>query len=997
MFETPAGSNPEAGIDRRPPHVWSIAPDRPFVDTLAAGLIARVGDDPLALARSTILLPTRRSARALTEAFLRVRDGRALLLPRMIALGELEADEDPADAAELPPALDRLERQLTLARLVMARPGAFAVAPDQALRLAAALADLIDEVETEQADFAGLAELAPEEFAAHWQKTLEFLQIVTLFWPAHLAERGAIDPARRRVLALERHADRWSRRPPADPVIAAGFINADPALARLLAVVARLPDGAVILPGLDLELDNLAWDAVAPTHPQFGLKTILAAIGVERRAIRPWTGLTQLPAPRVRLLSEALRPAETTDAWRNKGRIAPTALGGLLRVDCATAGEEAEVIALAMRRTLETPGRTAALVTPDRGLARRVAAALRRWDIEVDDSAGRSLAETPVGIWLLLIAEAAASGFAPRPLLAMLKHPFAACGLPPETLREHVRLLERAVLRGPRPAPGLNSLIRLVQQAKHDSVGKDPEARGQLIAWLESLDARLAPFVARLATGGTLGELVAAHGQAAEALAETRDEAGALRLWRGEDGEAAAALLARLDVIGGAWAAPVGADHYPAILATLMRDAVVRPLYGAHPRLFIWGLIEARLQRADLMILGGLNEGTWPPAPGEEPWMSRSMRAAFGLPALETRIGLAAQDFALAAAAPEVILTRAARVEGAPSVAARFLSRLDAVLAGEELAIDIATGEDFQRWAAALDDPGEFRPWPRAAFAPPLAARPTRLSVTAIETWRRDPYALYAQRILRLRALDPLDADPGAAERGQFIHEALDRFVRDTPGTLPADSLQRLLAIGRDAFGEALDHPAVAAFWWPRFVRVAGWFLSNYEAERRKAGLRTVATECEGGLDLAVAGAAFRLTCTADRIDRRPDGLYEIIDYKTGQPPKPVAVVSGWAPQLPLEALILEAGGFRGISADPVGALGFLRLGGGQPPGEACDALGKKDDLRKVLDATRAGLHSLIEAYRNPAAAYVSKPRPDLAYPGDYDHLARVDEWMAAP
>ncbi len=981
------------------PRVFTIESGIAFADALARGLSAEAGADPLALAAMTILLPTRRAGRALTDAFLRVNDGAALLLPRLLALADLDSDEDAIDAAEIPPVLDPLERQLILARLVMSRGGPFGVSPDQALRLGAALADLIDEVETEQADFVQLTELAPERFAGHWQQTLEFLKIVTTHWPEILRGQGAIDPAHRRVLALTRRAERWRRHPPPGPVIAAGFISADPALAALIAIVAKLPRGSVVLPGLDRDLDNESWDAIAETHPQFGLKRLIETIGIARGNVAPWPAVASadlaVAAPRVALLREALRPAETTEAWRSGPPIDPSALAGLIRVDCATAGEEAEVIALAMRHALETPGRTAALVTPDRALARRVAAALARWDIEVDDSAGRSLAETPVGIWLSLIAEAVAADFAPRNLLAMLKHPLASCGMQPEELRRLIRILERAVLRGPRPAPGLDSLrLLLIGVPAGEFPGTEAD-RQALAALLIDIAKLLDPLVASWSSGGALPELLGRHAEAAEAMAATPLEPGALRLWRGDDGEAAAGLLARLQGLGGDWLPPLSLDRFPAVLHELMATVTVRPAYGLHPRLSIWGLIEARQQRADLMILGSLNEGTWPPLPGEEPWMSPGMRKEFGLPPREARIGLAAQDFVLAAAGPNVLLTRALRIEGAPTVQARWLSRLDAVLAGSSLSLPAGPGRVWRGWAEALDDPGRYAPWPRPAPCPPLAARPRRLSVTRIETWMRDPYALYAHQILRLRALDALDSDPGAAERGQFVHHALDAFVKAFPASLPGDAREQLLAAGREAFGEALRYPSVAAFWWPRFERIADWFL-GFEQERRQAGARPLATEIHGEIAFESGGRLFKLTAEADRIDRLPNGQLAIIDYKTGKPPTPAVITLGIAPQLPLEGVMARRGGFTGIAPGEIGELRFLQLSGGNPAGNSTNAV---DDglLNATIDAAWDGLLQLIAAFDDPATPYRSRPQPEFAYAGDYDHFARIEEWESAP
>lgn len=974
--------------------VFTIPAGIAFADSVAHGLLDRAAGDPLALAAMTVLLPTRRAARAVTDAFLRVADGKALLLPRLLPLADLDGDAVAALDAALPAAIDPLERRLLLARLVLGGGDRFAATPDQALRLADALASLIDEVETEQADFAKLQDLAPEEFAQHWQQTLEFLGIVTAHWPAILTERGIVDPARRRRLALAARVESWRHRPSADPVIAAGFTAADPALAALIAAVARLPHGMVVLSGLDKHLEEEGWDAIEPSHPQYGLKRIIEAIGTARADIALWpaAGCAE-PTARARLLSEALRPAATTERWRQGPKIDPAALEGLARLDCDTEGEEAEAIALAMREALETPGRTAALVTPDRGLARRVAAALQRWGVDVDDSAGRSLSETPVGVWLRLVAEAVIGNFAPRTLLAMLKHPLAACGLAPEDLRRRARALERAVLRGPRPGPGLSGLVRALNEAEESRFDGGADEKRIIETWVEDLARRLRPFTEIVeAGGGPLADLVLRHGEAAEALADTPGEDGPLRLWRGQDGEAAADLLARLAGPIGAAFSELPARDYPASLGTLMSGVTVRPLYGAHPRLAIWGLIEARLQRADVMILGGLNEGSWPALPGDEPWMSRPMRARFGLPPLEAAIGLTAQDFVLAAAAPSVLLTRAERVGGAPAVPARFLSRLDTLLAGSGLELPCAPARRWQGWAGRLDQPDALSPWPAPEPRPPLHARPRKLPVTAIETWMRDPYALYARYILGLRALDPLDSDPGAAERGEFIHDALDRFVGAHRSELPDDAVAQLLRAGRDAFGGALAHPAVAAFWWPRFARITRWFLESFEGPRRRDGTTVLATEVRGSLDIAAPGGVFQLTAKADRIDRLPGGWLAILDYKTGRVPQPAEVETGLAPQLPLEAAIAQFGRFEGVPRGEVGELGFLRLTGGNPPGAWKPALAH-DELDAVILAAHAGLARLVERFDDPLTPYRAKPRPEWAIGSDYDHLARVEEW----
>lgn len=965
--------------------VFTIPAGEPFLATLGRGLLHEAGDDPLALAAVTVLLPTRRACRALAETLLRLADGRAMLLPRMRPLGDVDEDELAFDSGfgsdelALHPAVPELRRRLLLAELVrVPRPDLDAA---QAAQLAEELTRLLDALQREDLALADLEDITPESFAAHWQETLKFLQVLAEPWQTLLEAERAMDPVARRGLLLRRLAERWRLNPPSERIVAAGSTGSIPATAELLATVATLPRGAVVLPGLDQTLDEAAWEALAPSHPQYGLRQLIAGLGVARAEVATWPAAADAPPPpRVRLLSEALRPAATTERWRDLADGESLRLDGLWRIDCAGPKEEAATIAVLMRQTLETPEATAALVTPDRTLARRVAVELARWGVQVDDSAGVPLETTSPGTFLRLVATALATELTPVPLLSMLKHPLSRGGRPAAEFKTQVRHLERRVLRGPRPAPGFRGLAGAVQEA---------DGHRRLQQFVEALAAAGEEF-ARLAGSAetALGTLVDAHIAFAEWL--SRDEAGQVLLWHGEAGEAAARFVYELHAAA-AGLRSIAPAHYPELLRHLMAGQAVRPRFGRHPRLHIWGPLEARLQQADLVILGGLNEGTWPAEALVDPWLSRPMRLRVGLPAPERRIGLAAHDFCEGASAPRAVLTRAARVEGTPTVPSRWLLRLDGVLNAAGLAWPDQWPADLKAWQAALDDPGGYRPVGAPTIAPPLAARPRQLSVTQVETWMRDPYSIYARHILRLEALEPIDADPGAAERGTVVHEALEAFVAAYPERLPEDAYERLLECGRRAFGAMLHRPGVAAFWWPRFEAVARWFL-EVEAGRRPEA-RPLATEVRGELTVATAGGPFRLTAHADRIDRLADGSLALIDYKTGAPPSDRLIRLGYAAQLPLEAAIARAGGFEGIGPAEVGELAHWRLSGGRVAGEIKRL---KLDPAEAAEQALQGLERLIARFDDPATPYLARPRPEMAPRfSDYEHLARIKEWAS--
>jgi ATP-dependent helicase/nuclease subunit B len=975
--------------------VATIAAGEPFLEVLAEHLLAR-GDDRLA--ETLILLPSRRACLAARAAFLRVAEGRALLLPRLLPIGEPDEAElvlDPDIELELPPVLPPLRRRLLLTRLVLAREE---TAHEQAIRLAGELETLLDELQNEEIALDRLDALVPEQFAEHWQRTLRFLSILRETWPRILQAEGRLEPAERRRQLLDAVAARWRRRPPDRPVVAAGVTGTIPAVARLLAVVARLPTGLVVLPGLDRALSATERAALSPVHPQWALHRLLDRLQVHPDDVvelaRSKSDRTAAAVGgRAALWRQVVRtPAGDATAVPSGHELRPEALDGLELVEARDLGEEALALAIRLREALETPERRAVLVTADRNLARRVAAELARWGIAVDDSAGTPLDQTPPGTFLLLTARVLVEDAPPVPLLAALGHPLAQGGLGRREFRRRVRALERAVLRGPRTAGGLEGLLRALRALPEEG-WTVPVAKDELVDWFAAIVRASAPARA-LAARAKVDPLALfeAHLGFAEWLA--RDEAGEPgALWAAEAGEAAAAFVAELREalpdLG-----PIPPSAWPALLAVLMAGRAVRRRAPGHPRLAILGPLESRLVSADLVCVGGLVEGVWPGAVESGPWLDRRMRAALGLPPVEQAIGIAAHDFVQAASGPTVLLSRSQKDEtGTPRTPSRWLVRLEAVLARARARDRIRPAAARAAWPARLDEPvGPWpRPTPRPAPRPPAEVRPREFWVSDVRDLLRDPYRLYARRILALEPMDPIDAEPGAPERGVLLHRVLAEWVRRYRDVLPENFVEALRTIGAERFASETHHPQIRALWWPRFEQLAPAF-ARWESERRRKAARIWA-ELTGELTIDGPAGRFRIRARADRIELGRDGRLAIVDYKSGSLPEKRDVESGREPQLVLEAWIAAEGGFPEVPAELAAELVYLslRTSGGTNPTTEPRRFTNTDEL---VRAARDGVSRLLAHFADPATAFRPIPRPEIARGDDpFDHLARSAEW----
>jgi ATP-dependent helicase/nuclease subunit B len=953
------------------PLVYSIPAHRSFADALAVGLVTAMGRDPLALARGRILLPNNRAVRTVTEAFVRASDG-GLVLPRLIAIGDPDLGEriggalDPLDLAEeVSPAIDPLERQLLLARLIRSEGESAA----EAMRLATELARTMDALAVEEIPASRLAEAVIEtpELAGHWLKSIERFHAVLDRWPSLLAERGVIDLTDRRNRLLRALASRWGERPPDGFTLAAGITTSAPAIAALLRVVARLDQGAVILPAL-ADLSSMPaeeWDALGPdddgrseeSHPQYHLRRLLDRIGVARDEVLPWQGRGRAAsaAVRGRAVVHALVAPRFSGKW-TRLEAPERRLTGIRIAELPDPASEAQAIAIALREAVEIPGNIAALVTPDRNLAARVSAHLQRWGIEADDSAGRPLSATPAGTLLLSIAGTAAENLAPVSLLALLKHPLIGWeGEQRLAWLEAVRSLDLA-LRGPRPRAGIEGLDERFAEKKAER------------SWRIVRDA-VAPLDGALRGAMSLDQFAVMLREMAGLLAG--DAA-----WRGPDGRLAAQLIADLEQSLDATSISVGADDVVPLLRGLMDAIPVRRPYGGHPRISIWGLLEARLQKADLMILGGMNEGVWPSLPIPDPWLAPQIRRVLGLPGLEYRTGLAAHDFMSALGAPRVLLTRARRDSRSPTIASRLWLRLQAMTGG------MTRDQRLERLAAALDASQIVEPAVRPAPRPPIQARPKRIAVTDLDRLKADPFAFYAKTILRLKREEPVDAEHHAAWKGTAVHEVLEAWFKEDN----CDPV-KLSARAQAMIADETIHPMLRALWSPRLMEAIDWIAAE-SIKDRESGRTPVVAEEFG--EAEVAGVT--LYGKVDRIDRLPDGKVVIVDYKTGQAPRPKAVLEGFALQLGLLSLIARDGGFGVIK------------------GEAGDheywSLAKKNGrigYRWSPDGDEGPDAFVNRAYAHFAEAaskwlvgdepFAAKLNPAYAPYEDYDQLMRLEEW----
>lgn len=947
--------------------VYNIPASCSFLDSIAVRFLEEYQNRPLELSDVLFLLPNRRSCQALAEAFVRHQGLAPLILPQMHPLSEAEEDEllitgfdMSSEIKNLPPAMSATERQMLLTKILMAKPADYGIEKmpaGQAASLAKELASLMDLTFNQQISFDRLKEIVPDEYATHWQETLKFLKIITAYWPSILKEEGKVDSIERKSLLLKAQIKLWQKVRPQKRIIVAGTTAAFPLMKELVKTVLDLENGLLILSNVDKYLSDEDWNMIDEVHPQYELKMLLDDLQIDRFMIPDYVPSNNVK--REHLLSEVMRPAKSSDKWRqlDNKEFSVEAVDGIHMIDCPNARVEAVSIALLLREVLNAPEKTAALVTTDRSLARQVSAELARWKIDVDDSAGIPLMLTPIGVFLRQILSVVEQNFTSVALLGLLKHPLYACGDSPFEARRKARIYERFVLREKEKDGDISAEISL------------KEALAELSDLYRSSEV-------------SLKSLLMAHLRAAESLARTDSKRGDQVLWKGDDGEAAAKfmadLLAQSHALG-----DIHPREYAGWLNVLMSSILVRRRYGAHPRLKILGPIEARLLHFDRVIIGEVSEGCWPQVAQADPWLSRPMKRDFGLPLPERSIGVQASDFVSLLSGKEVFVTRAERVQRTPMVKSRWQMRLETVLHALDVLPSSLRCYEYVAWAEYLDRAEVLKRILPPAPRPPVAVRPRQLSASAVENLMRDPYIIYAKYILKLKPLQGLDQDLTFADYGNMVHAILEAFNRSYNTVYPVDAKEKLIQMADDYFEKHSIPTEQKAFWRSNFLKMADWLTAKEEAYRKN--IVRVYNEIEGQYSFEAPAGKFTITAKADRIDVTRSGTINIIDYKTGQARSLKEMKLSYAPQLPIEGLIAKKGGYKEISPASVGALMYWQLGRKET--------GVFDNVDEILEDTYEKIVELISLFDFESTPYLSQPHPKYAPKySDYEQLSRVNE-----
>ena len=987
-------------------NLYTIASDAPFLDVLVEQVIAgfplNAGASLPPLSQWTILVPNRRTARELREKFLALARQDAMILPRIQPIGDLEEDffSDEAGPAGLADALSPIARHFVLQSLVhewaesnphLSLAQTLARSPEQAQALALSLAELVDELEIEEKPLSKIRESIDLDLAHHREALVGLLALVDVRLPQILHGEGLIGAKDRRSKLIRANAGKLAGAQPARPIIAAGSTGSIPATRTLLKTIAALPHGAVVLPGLDTGLADADWENVSPQHSQFALKQLLHDMDLKPRQVAV---LGPEAGPRAWLASEVMRPSETSDAWasimpKSKAQVRE-AMRGVDLLHCRDTVEEAQTIAAFIRGQLEETTGSIGVITPDRKLARRITAQLRRWNIYPADTAGEPLIGFGAARYLALLLDIAEEPKSSMALAALLHHASSRFEMEQGQASTVAEAIDVTLLRSNFMRRGLAQLPELLQQvsagAQHGFRVHDAAVKPGSDSWpafatsVLKVHEQLLPLL-----GGERASLA----QHLDALMTVAQRISAAELWQGSEVGLLREMVEELSLEAHRLPA-LRLSEAATLLRHYLRSAKYYPVEPTTTRVSLVGLLEARLLSFDTSILAGLNEEVWPGRADTGPWLNRPMRNQLEVQQPESDIGQMAHDFVQALGGGRVILSTSEREGATPRLPSRWLLRLETILKAADYKPDTTDMAQWQQWATMLDaaDDTPFAGIPLAK--PPLHQRPPKISVTQVRTLLDDPYAVYARDVLGLNPIEAISQDKTGATRGNLFHLALAEFFKAHPLQPPAEPLAALLAAGKQAFALFDSGPDLQHYWWPRYERVAVWLASELHIFYEQGG--RLLAESKGSCELALGDTAMKLTGKADLIAITASGTSRVYDFKTGTLPSSSDEAASFTYQLTLEAAMLALGAFKDTGAAATEQAAYIGISGRIPPGQV--KLVDDDTLANSAEHLRK-LEELLKGYQNQEQPYY--PRANVTKedkPRDYDHLSRYREWI---
>lgn len=976
-------------------NIFNISPLYPFLDVLVQFVIDSAHKQNINIANDIILLPTRRACRALKDVFAKLSAGNSLL-PKILPLGDIDEDgfafldyqNDNLDLMDLPPAIPDIERNLILSSLIKKKSPS--LNDEQAFSLAVDLAHLMDVVEMEMLDFKNLQYIVPENLSLYWQENLEFLQIITDWYPQILKERGYLNPVDRKIKLIYKQVEVWQKYPIKGRIFACGSTASLVPISYMITSISNMENGYVVLPHLDKILSDEDFYNVGQNHPQYGMKNLLIKMKVKREEVidlKPLNPIKNIADKDREILSSFIMlNSSLSQTWQNMPKLNNDVLNGVEKLSLNNDADETLAIAFTIRKMIEENKKTL-LITPNRNIAKAVASELKRWNIDVDDSAGTGASEIPTGNYFILLINAIVDNFAPIPLLSILKHSLSHFNMDKVYLDSLVDNFEQFILR---ENFLLTDIDLIISKCEEFSFINNKFDINPILNILYYIKKSLSSFLNLFNEDGKafLFDMLTEHIKLVENFVQNNQKEPDFylnALYKGDlnsqFSEGLRNLLDSLYKLKGDDISKMTLKSYRDFIANYLFNLKLRPVIQSHPLIAIMNSIEARLLNADVFILAGLNENTFPSVSADDPWMSRPMKAEFKLPLPERKIGLSSHDFVEFFCKKNVILTRSQKSDGLNTIESRWLQKLDAIIKISN--INFSSNNDILNWIQVFTKPlCDVQKCKRPMPCPPLYARPKELWATSIEKLYRDPYIIFARYILNLKKLKDINADTLPADFGDIVHACLEEFKNKNLSSI--DELKQIFIRKSLAFHN-ID---IIDFWFKQFDDIAKNFI-DYE-NNIKDSVKQSFTELEGSLKIT---DFFTLKAKADRIDILNDNNAVVMDYKTGYAPSDKEVLSGYAPQLPLEALILNNNGFN-IKNAKTSSMLYLKLS--SKDGKYITNIDKNID--EILDNTYKSLIEIVSKFYDENTPYISRPNPNklgdmIKKYSDYNHLARVKEW----